>query len=249
MSNAIPDVSPGARQCEQCAGRLHCAFRSDPDAPASAVPLRVAGVVFERGETLCRQGEPAGAARVLKSGSAKVVVLSDDGLEQIVGFRFAGDLIDPAALAAGQHRMSAVALETAAVCRVAVAPDMRKSQTLPTAFLLAGAEREIVERNEHLLVVAQRSAKARLAWFLLDIAGRYAARGYCGGEFNLTMSRNDIANYLALAIETVSRLFSDFARQGILQVQGRLIRIESAQALARVAGAVQPSARRLEQAS
>jgi len=67
-----------------------------------------------------------------------------------------------------------------------------------------------------LVLLARMPAEAKLATFLLNISERLASRGYSAGEFNLSMSRNDIANLLGMAVETISRLFSQFQEHGLL---------------------------------
>ena len=79
------------------------------------------------------------------------------------------------------------------------------SKELGTASLLAG----------------DHSADERMAAFLIDLAARYAARGFSGTQFQLTMSRGDMANYLRLAAETVSRVLSRFRSQGLITIEGR----------------------------
>jgi CRP/FNR family transcriptional regulator len=74
-----------------------------------------------------------------------------------------------------------------------------------------------------LLLLGKRSADERLAAFLLSLSARYKARGLSATEFNLPMPRQDIGNYLGLAIETVSRLFAHFQDQKLLQVNRRQV--------------------------
>jgi CRP/FNR family transcriptional regulator len=76
-----------------------------------------------------------------------------------------------------------------------------------------------------LMQLGKRTAEERLASFLLSLSARFRQRGLSATEFNLPMSRQDIGNYLGLAIETVSRLFAHFQEQGLLRVNRKQITI------------------------
>jgi CRP/FNR family transcriptional regulator len=87
------------------------------------------------------------------------------------------------------------------------------------------------------MLLGKRSAEERLASFLLSLSNRYHQRGLSATEFNLPMSRQDIGNYLGLAIETVSRLFANFQERGMVQVNRRRVVITD---LARIRAMVEP---------
>jgi len=82
-----------------------------------------------------------------------------------------------------------------------------------------------------MLTLGQRSAEERLAAFLISLSNRYKRRGFSSTQFNLTMSRGDIGNYLGLALETVSRLFTRFQSEGLLKVERRNIELLDRQRL------------------
>src|SRR5262249_51888553 len=87
------------------------------------------------------------------------------------------------------------------------------------------ASRDLVRQQTMMLLLGSRSAEERLAVFLLDVAERYWARGYSSSEFVLRMTREEIASYLGLKLETVSRLFSSLQEGGLIQVQGRAVKL------------------------
>jgi CRP/FNR family transcriptional regulator len=76
-----------------------------------------------------------------------------------------------------------------------------------------------------MMMLGTMSAEQRLAAFLIDLSERYRARGYSSSEFVLRMTREEIGSFLGLKLETVSRLFSRFQREALLQVQGRLVKL------------------------
>ena len=94
----------------------------------------------------------------------------------------------------------------------------------------------MAETRELMLVISRMDARARVATFLLNLSRRLTRRGKDGDRFRLTMDRRDIANYLGLTIETVSRTLSAMQRDGMLAVRGKLVSIEDAEALLDVAG-------------
>ncbi|MEX2479475.1 MAG: cyclic nucleotide-binding domain-containing protein [Gammaproteobacteria bacterium] len=181
----------------------------------------------KRNQHIIRQGDRLEYLYILRSGSAKSYFDSSDGLEQIVAFHYPGDLLGFDALAHGTHQSSIIALETAALCRIPLGAGDEALLQVPQLWrgiMRAGAE-QMRDQSAHTLLLGQKAASARFASFLLDVSARLAARGCSKSEFNLSMARQDIANYLSLAVETVSRLFSDLQVQGILAVERRFVRI------------------------
>ncbi len=91
--------------------------------------------------------------------------------------------------------------------------------------------KEITTDQQMLMLLGKRNAEERLASFLLSLSSRYKKRGLSPKEFYLPMSRQDIGNYLGLAIETVSRLIARFQDEGILAVDRKLITIRKLESL------------------
>ena len=182
---------------------------------------------LQRGEALFQAGEGFRSLFAVRSGSLKTVATTSDGLEQILGFHLAGELVGMDAVHGDVHNCAAVALETTSVCEIPFLALGDLSRQLPglqtQLFRLAG--QEISNDQEVLLMLGNRSAEERLATFLWSLGGRFGERGFSRYEFNLTMSRHDIANYLGLAAETVSRLFTQMDKEGLLKVQRRHITI------------------------
>src|SRR5690242_15774765 len=85
--------------------------------------------------------------------------------------------------------------------------------------------REILREASLMMLLGSMNAEERLAAFLLNLSQRYAARGYSEREFHLRMSRAEIGSYLGMKLETVSRTFSAFQQQRLMEVDKRHIRI------------------------
>ncbi|MGD9601706.1 MAG: helix-turn-helix domain-containing protein [Gammaproteobacteria bacterium] len=236
---AIGATQPGAlTSCTNCRSSNACLVRSlDPSMRMDVAKHVLTSVPIKRGEHLFRQGETMNGLYMLRAGSVKSYLDSADGCEQVAAFHFPGDILGFDALAERRHMSSAIALETVAFCTIPYDRVMSLAAVVPGFWsaLMRGAAHRIVDAEQHALMLGQKSAPARLAAFLLNLSQRFSARGCSRNEFNLSMSRQDIANYLAVAVETISRLFTELQRQGAIQVDRRFIRIRSREALEEMA--------------
>lgn len=210
--------------CDAWNGRdpcLPCGLaRLEHDAPGLALQR----VRLRRGEALYRQGDRCTRLNVVRSGALKSVACAPDGLAQVVAFHLAGEVAGIEGWPAGRHLATAVALEDTEVQVWAGTPAAGAGFPLERAVSgLLG--RELQRARQHQLL-ACRSAEQRLAGFLLDLSQRMRARGYSSQEFLLRMSRSDIAGYLGLKLETVSRGMRSLQEQRLLQVRGRHVRID-----------------------
>jgi len=168
--------------------------------------------LIERGELLYRTNEPVRAIYAVRSGSVKTYVLTSNGRMQITGFHIAGELLGLGAIAANYFTTEAMALETTMVCEVPIEVLEVYSKEIPTVRqqMLKILSQEILDNQELMLLLGKKSADERLATFLLSISQRFQRRRYSPTEFNLSMSRSDIGNYLGIAEETVCRVFTRF---------------------------------------
>ncbi|WP_337815492.1 fumarate/nitrate reduction transcriptional regulator Fnr [Acidihalobacter sp.] len=197
---------------------------------------------LQRGAALFNQGDQFGALYAIRSGSIKSFSISDDGREQINAFHLPGEILGLDAISDSSHPSSAVALETTSVCELpferlhALAHEIKDLQHQ----LLRVMSRELNADERFMRILASRNAEERLAGFLLNLSSRHGMRGYSSTEFNLSMSRHDIANYLGLAVETVSRLFTRFQQDGLIEAQRKAVKILQREALAEMAGNTGP---------
>lgn len=175
----------------------------------------------KRGEHLFRVGSPFQAIYAVRSGSIKTYTPTEDGHEQVTGFHLPGELLGLDAINLGHHPCAAKALETTSICEIPFDRLEELSTRLPSLQhqLLKIMSKEILHDQSLLMLLGKKSADERLAALLLSLSGRYQQRGFSPTDFYLSMSRNDIGNYLGLAVETVSRLFTRFQDEGLLSVQ------------------------------
>jgi CRP/FNR family transcriptional regulator len=152
---------------------------------------------------------------------------SPDGTEQTVGFYLPGELVGLDGLQDELHTCATVALETSSVWQVPCAQLKQLCAKLPglQRQMMRLVGKEVSSDHEALLLLGSRTAEERLATFLLSLSRRYRARGFSETDFNLSMSRHDIANYLGTAVETVSRQFASLQKQGVLRVNQRRVHI------------------------
>jgi CRP/FNR family transcriptional regulator len=178
-----------------------------------------------------------GSVYVARDGAFKTVSISEDGEEQVLGFHLAGELIGLDALGDGTHRCEAVALTTANVCDVpftelgAVAAQLPSLQRQLLRVIGRSANRD----SDHVEMLVRRQANERLALFLHGLSERYRQIGMSAHAFKLPMSREDIARFLGLALETVSRGITRLQEDGLIDVRGRHVEIIDIAQLERLA--------------
>jgi CRP/FNR family transcriptional regulator, anaerobic regulatory protein len=179
------------------------------------------------GQTLYRQGEMFQFIYAVRGGTFKSNLTLTDGREQVTGFQMAGELLGFDGLASGQHASSAVALEDAEICAIPYDHLSELAKESPDLQLAISRimSREIVREHSLMMLLGSMNAEERLAAFLLNISQRMKARGYSASEFHLRMSRAEIGSYLGMKLETVSRTFSAFAHQRLLEVDKKHVRI------------------------
>lgn len=183
---------------------------------------------LKRGEHLFHVGSPFQAIYAVRSGSIRTYVPTEDGHEQVTGFHLPGELLGLDAIHLQHHPCAAKALETTSLCEIPFDRLEELSTNLPSLQhqLLTVMSKEILHDQSLMMLLGKKSAEERLAALLLSLSDRYQRRGFSPTDFHLSMSRNDIGNYLGLAVETVSRLFSRFQEEGVLNVQRKHICIQ-----------------------
>jgi CRP/FNR family transcriptional regulator len=193
---------------------------------------------LKRGELLFHQGDPFHSLYAIRSGSVKMYSISDDGSEQITGFLLPGELAGMDAINTEEHQSCAKALETTSFCEIPFTQLEDLAGQLPSLRhqLLRLMSKEIMNDEQMLMQLGKKTAEERLASMLLSFSTRFKERGFSASEFNLSMSRNDIGDYLGLAVETVSRLFTKFQEQKLIEVKGKFVRLSDMEAMEKLAG-------------
>jgi len=182
---------------------------------------------LQKGDHLFRDGDPLSSLYTVRSGSIKLYIHSDEGEEQIIGFYLPGEIIGLDGLEHNSHSCNAVALETSSLCSFPYTQLSDVCKMVPALqdqmFRLMG--KEISYENKLLLTISKKSAEERIATFLVSLSLRFKQLGFSANEFKLSMSRQEIGNYLGLTIETVSRIFSRFQKKEYIQINRKYVRI------------------------
>jgi len=220
--------------CKNCSLATLCL----PMGLTAADVERLDGIVkrarpLHRGNYVFRSGERFHSLYVVKTGSVKTYAPSPEGGEHVLGFHLPGEIIGLDAIQKEVHACSAKVLETSAICEVPFSHLETLSSTIPSLQhqLYRLLSKEIGYDAEMLLLLGKKSAEERLAAFLLSISKRLRKRGLSPTDFYLSMSRYEIGNYLGLAVETVSRLFTRFQDDGLLKVDRKHIKLRDPAAM------------------
>jgi CRP/FNR family transcriptional regulator, anaerobic regulatory protein len=212
--------------CSTCAFSDACCSEGyDDEVVAQMQALLVDEVQhIHEGEHIFREGDRFEAISAVRAGSVKTYVLDRSGREQVLGFYLPGEVVGLNAIHPNAYPCNAVAMDTVVLCSFSF-QRMRE---------LAGKMPNLQDRLFRLLsedigkaalLSGDFSADERMAAFLVSLSRRYASRGFSPTRFNLAMSRTDIANYLRLAPETVSRVLKRFRDESLLQIERRDLRV------------------------
>ena len=196
---------------------------------------------LQRSQRLYHPGDEFRSLYVVRSGSLKTYTTTSTGEQQITGFHLPGELVGLDGVSTDAYSCTAEALETTSVCEL----PFSKLESL--SGQINGLQRqlhrlmskEILAEQQLLLQLGKMSAEARVAAFLLSVSMRLHQRGFSPTEFNLTMTRTDIGNYLGMAVETVSRQFTSFQEQGIIKASRKHIQVLEMTKLQQISGMMQ----------
>jgi len=230
---AIIDYPHLQAACASCNHREPCLPCGLPESALRALDGIMTQQLLEAREYLFHPGAPFHSLYVVRSGTIKTVIINEQGMEQVIGFHLPGEIIGLDAIARERHSCFAQTLETTNVCAIPFTLFEELARRIPELahHLLCLMSSEILEDKELIMMVGAGSAEQRFASFLLSLSSRFRKLGFSAREFNLSMSRKDIANYLGLALETVSRIFSRFHQQGLITVDGKKVWIDDIESL------------------
>jgi CRP/FNR family transcriptional regulator, anaerobic regulatory protein len=206
---------------------------------------------LHRGDFLFREADRFRSLYVVKTGSVKTFAPSPEGGEQVLGFHLPGEVIGLDAIDKDMHACSAKVLETSAICEVPFTRLEELTATIPSLQhqMYRLLSKEIGHDTDMLLLLGKKNAEERLAAFLLSLSKRLHKRGLSATDFYLSMSRHEIGNYLGLAVETVSRLFTRFQDDGLMHVDRKHIQLLDVGSLESLVGGAGQNRRQQQQQS
>ena len=211
--------------CSTCAFSDACLSQGFDKASLGELHVLVEHIgPFAEGQHIFREGEAFTAIAAVRAGTVKTYVVDDDGHEQVLGFFLPGEVIGLNAIHHARYPCNAVALDTVMLCRFSFPKMALLASRLP------GLQQQLFrllseDIGKASLLAGDYAADERMAAFLVSLSRRYQRRGFSARQFNLTMSRADMANYLRLAAETVSRVLRRFQDEGLVRVERRALEI------------------------
>ena len=237
-SKVLADDGDVLRFCSTCAFSQACLSEGMNKSALMDLHVLVEHVgPLHAGEHVFREGDPFEAIAAVRAGTVKTYVIDRDGHEQVLGFHLPGEVIGLNAIDGDRYPCNAVALDTVMLCRFSFPKISVLAARLPglQQHLFRLMSRDIGRAS---LLAGDYSADQRMAAFLIGLSQRLAARGFSPDRFQLTMARTDIANYLRLAPETVSRVLKRFQDDGLLQVDRRELELLDRKQLEALAASV-----------
>lgn len=200
--------------------------------------LPVTGRKVRAGQHLYRNGDAFHALFLVHVGFLKTCELSIDGREQVTGFRMRGDLLGVESIGLARYGCDVIALEDSEIWTLPYPPVLGACLRVPElqARLTAALAEEIRRDRDWMLTIGTLSAEHRVAAFLLDLGSRLARLGFSARHFILRMGRVDIASFLALQHETVTRALTRLEAQGYISVRRREVKLLDLAALRAHAG-------------
>ena len=224
--------------CSTCAFSQACLAQGMDKAALMDLHMLVEHVgPLHAGEHVFREGDPFEAIAAVRAGTVKTYVIDRDGHEHVLGFHLPGEVIGLNAIDGDRYPCNAVALDTAMLCRFSFPKISVLAARLPglQQHLFRLMSRDI---GTATLLAGDWTADQRMAAFLIGLSRRLAARGFSPDRFQLTKARTDIANYLRLAPETVSRVLKRFQSEGLLKIDRREVELTGRERLLELAAVI-----------
>ncbi len=236
--SVMADDGNKLRFCSTCAFSQACLDQGMDKSGLADLHMLVQHVgPLHAGEHVFREGDPFEAIAAVRAGTVKTYSIDRDGREHVLGFYLPGEVIGLDAIDGDTYPCNAVALDTVMLCRFS----FPKISVLATR--VPGLQQQLFrllsrDIGRAAMLAGDWTADERMAGFLIGLSRRLAARGFSPDRFQLTMARTDIANYLRLAPETVSRVLKRLQDDGVIRVDRRELELLDRARLETIAGAV-----------
>lgn len=227
-------ASPLKASCQQCSlSNLCLPLALDENDLGSLEDIVQQGRIYNRGDHIFGQSAPYRACFAIRSGAVKTSIITESGQEQVTGFYMPGEIVGLDSLGREHYASTAKALERTSVCEFPAEKLEELTGKLPELqhHMYHLMSQEIQNSQQLAMLLSKHTAEERIANLLLSLSTRFQRRRMSGTHFSLPMARNDIANFLGLAVETVSRVFTRFQNQGLVAAHGREIELTDIAAL------------------
>ncbi|MDZ7606135.1 MAG: Crp/Fnr family transcriptional regulator [Cyclobacteriaceae bacterium] len=224
--------------CTLCPGKEHSLFSELPKDDLDALSQHKTCIRYKKGQTLFYEGTRPMGLFCINSGKVKVYKISSEGKEQILKLAKSGDFLGYRALISEEfYNSSATVIEEGAMCYIPKSDFLEILHKNP-AFFRKMAKRvahELGLMEQKLVTIAQKSVRERLAATLIMLKETYGMEGEESDLIDIALSREDLANIIGTATETVIRLLSDFKSQKLISLQGKKIKVLNHKGLIREA--------------
>lgn len=227
MHRTIP-LTPESTRCSTCMLNSLCIPVGMPPGDIAKLDQIVTERLrVSKGGFVYHQDDEASALYGIRSGSVKTQLEDASGQVQVTGFLLPGEVVGIDGYLSVRHMTHAIAMEDTELCVVRIADVERVTTMVPSLNrqLRRLTSQEIVRSQQLIMSLGVLRSEQRLAAFLLNLSQRLGALGYSPREFILRMSREEIGNHLGLTLETVSRLFSRFAREHLIRIRQREVQL------------------------
>ena len=214
--------------CHACSLNVICIPQSLTPEEIDLVDSKVQrGSTVQRNKHVFEDGQQFTSLYAVRSGAIKAYSVDENGEEQVIGFYLPGELFGLDGIHNDAYVCSAKALETSAVCELPYTQVTELSAKIHNlqAHMYKTLSKEINTDQQFHRLLSKKTAEERISTFLQNLSERYQRRKLSPTSFRLPMSRTDIGNYLGLAVETVSRVFTRLQQNGILKVDGKELQI------------------------
>jgi CRP/FNR family transcriptional regulator len=233
MKNS-PSIEDAQRGCQFCKAHHRSLFKSLDDTSLETVHQSKTCTKYKKGQVVFHEGTRPMGVFCVNSGRVKVYHNGLDGKEQIIKVSAAGDLLGYKALISEQHyALSAEALEDCALCFVPKEDFMSLLKPGSSFYfeLLQAVCAEAGDIATKMTEMAQRSVRQRLALSLLMLKDTYGLEQDAQGEIEINLSREDLANIVGTATESLIRLLNEFKKEDLIETAGRKIRVKDSKGL------------------
>jgi CRP/FNR family transcriptional regulator len=217
---AVPRFTGGADVCAKCGARRDSVCAAIDEADLARLAKAAVQISVAAGQTFVQEGDPAEHFFNITGGTARLFKLLPDGRRQITGFAGLGHFLGLAVRDA--YTFGAEAIEPVTLCRFSRSSLRGLLDDFPAMerSLLQSASNELVAAQEQMLLLGRKTARERLASFLIALATAGRPCLPHNQHVALPMTRSDIADYVGLTIETVSRTFTKLKADGLIDLPG-----------------------------
>ena len=224
--------------CESCSLNNVCLPSGLSEEEMSQLEVSVDKTIkIKKKEALYRSMDVTSGVYAIKSGAIKTSISNEDGQEQVLEFHLPGDMLGFDAFKNDIHSCDAVALEDTLLCKIEIEDfhDLCGRFSSLRREMMHQVGKEISHNQSLLLSLGQQQTDERLATFILEMSAHFQSRGFSGKEFVIPMPRQDLSNYLGMAVETLSRIISRMTEEGIIKFDRRLVLITDIEKLEKLA--------------